>query len=242
MSGQWGRIELIGDRNREEFHPVVEFIEQFSPAPLIDTTENPATAELIVVLQSAPDQFSREEFLTLYDQNPLAQFVCAYGPWCDADGRTRDQWPFSIRVPVWRARQRCVEQNANRFLPLTASRDETFRIDFSHTNGDQTGFRVTDIDSPDRPLMMMLAEALGVHQPPPETENGWILFDIDPWTDARRNQIQQRLSTTVHSRILPLIGFPEPTLLQELRSLGLDRYWPKLAPLDELQRILCEEP
>lgn len=240
MSGQWGRIELIGDRNREEFQPVVEFIEQFSPVPLINTSADDVPAELIVVLQSSSDQFPSEEFLKRYAENPLAQFVCAYGPWCDADGRTRDQWPFSIRVPVWRARQRFTDQRSERFLPLTASRDETFRIDFSHSTEESNDFQVTQIDSPDRPLQKMLAEALGVNESQSSTGNDWTLFDIDPWTESRKHQLIERLKTAEGSRILPLIGFPEPTLLNELRSLGLTRFWPKLAPLTELRRILSE--
>ena len=65
---------------------------------------------------------------------PLARLVCGYGPWCASDGRTRDVWPLSIRVPAELAPRRVtleleVLAGTRWPLPLTASRDEIFLFD-----------------------------------------------------------------------------------------------------------------
>lgn len=232
----------MGNREREEFLPFVDLMEQFRPALLTDTCDESALPETIVVLQSAPDEFPGEEFLRLYETNPLARFVCVYGPWCDADGRNRDVWPFSIRVPVWRVRQRFHQDARTAILPLTAGRDETFRVDFAHCGKDRPHSRGFQIDSPDRALREMLADALGIEPVDTETEREgcWNLFDIDPWNEERRTNLVQSIQNHSAERVLPLVGFPEPTLLNELSSQGLNRYWPKLAPLGELMRLLID--
>jgi hypothetical protein len=64
----------------------------------------------------------------------LARLICCYGPWCASDGRTRDVWPLSIRVPTALASRRIdleleVLTGTRWPLPLTASRDEIFLFD-----------------------------------------------------------------------------------------------------------------
>lgn len=249
MSGQWDRIELVGDRNREEFLPIVERLDRFTPAPLTDNGHGTSkevkdgrdlssVPVTVVVLQSGPDQYPRGEFLRLHGENPLARFVCVYGPWCEADGRTRDDWPFSIRVPVWRAGPRLQVETNRSPPPLTASRDESFHADygeFIEVAGTRGGIQ---IDSPDGQLRRLLADALGIENGTGGTETSRMLFDIDPWTERRREELQSCLGKVGASSTLPLVGFPEPTLLQELRALGLKQYWPKLGTLHELQRTL----
>jgi len=230
----------MGNREREEFLPFVDLMEQFRPALLTDTCDETALPETIVILQSAPDEFPGEEFLKLYESNPLARFVCIYGPWCDADGRNRDLWPFPIRVPVWRVRQRFQQDARTVTLPLTAGRDETFRVDFAYCKQEQLQSQAFRIDSPDRALREMIADALGIEPVDSKTEREGCIhfFDIDPWNRERRETLAQLIQNEGAARVLPLVGFPEPTLLNELNSLGLNRYWPKLAPLGELIRLL----
>lgn len=237
VSGQWGRVELLGDRDREEFLPVVETLARFTPAPLTDVKTSP---ELVVVMQSSPDEFSRGTFEDLFRKNPLAQFLCVYGPWCDGDGRNREEWPASMRVPVWRATTRISRTTSPiAGLPLTATRDEIFRHEFGGCAVSRKIRGEVRIDTADRALEKMLIDALGGEASIPDQSEPWILFDVDPWTERRREELMRRVESHP-CRVLPLLGFPEPGLSRELREMGIARSWAKLSPLAELLDVLDE--
>jgi hypothetical protein len=90
--------------------------------------------DLVVVCQHWPDEFTGAEVRRLLGAFPLARFVCCYGTWCGSDGRTRDIWPLSTRVPAGVAARRIdleleVIAGTRPPLPLTASRDEIFLFD-----------------------------------------------------------------------------------------------------------------
>lgn len=83
---------------------------------------------------------------------------------------------------------------------------------------------------------MMLQQALEIEEPE-ESERGCVmLFDIDPWTERRRNEMLQKQSDSGVAGFLALIGFPEPTLIRELHSFGISTHWPKLSSLSELEQ------
>jgi hypothetical protein len=91
-------------------------------------------ADLIIVCQLLPDEYSPVDLRALLRTFPLARLVCCYGPWCASDGRTRDVWPLAVRVPAeFGARRIDLELqvlSGDRWpLPLTASRDEIFAFD-----------------------------------------------------------------------------------------------------------------
>lgn len=87
--------------------------------------------QLVLVCQQWPDEFAENDVWRLIGLYPLARLVCCYGPWCESDGRTRETWPLSVRVPVRSVADRIrreldVITGLVRPLPLTASRDEVF--------------------------------------------------------------------------------------------------------------------
>jgi hypothetical protein len=91
-------------------------------------------ADLVIVCQHWPDEYTAAEVRALLRAFPLARLVCCYGSWCGSDGRTRDVWPLAVRVPAeWAARRIDLELEVlagTRWpLPLTASRDEIFLFD-----------------------------------------------------------------------------------------------------------------
>jgi hypothetical protein len=91
-------------------------------------------ADLVVVCQHWPDEYTAAEVRSLLAAFPLARLVCCYGSWCSSDGRTRDVWPLAVRVPAeWAARRIDLELEVlagTRWpLPLTASRDEIVLFD-----------------------------------------------------------------------------------------------------------------
>jgi hypothetical protein len=86
-------------------------------------------ADLVVVCQHGPDEYTAAEVRAVLRAFPLARLVCCYGAWCSSDGRTRDVWPLAVRVPAeWAARRIDLElevlAGARWPLPLTAARDE----------------------------------------------------------------------------------------------------------------------
>lgn len=95
--------------------------------------------DLIVVCQEWSDQYSAEFVDGLITSQPLATLVCVHGAWCAADGRSRDMWPLSVRVPFWRAAARLRAVLAAHAkgdvaaLPYTASRHEIFAADYAPT-------------------------------------------------------------------------------------------------------------
>jgi hypothetical protein len=89
---------------------------------------------LVIICQLWPEEYTATEVRQLLGAFPLARLICCYGHWCASDGRTRDVWPLSIRVPAGLASRRIdleLEVLAGKRwpLPLTASRDEIFLFD-----------------------------------------------------------------------------------------------------------------
>ena len=90
--------------------------------------------DLVIVCQHWPDEYTVADVRRILRAFPLARLICCYGPWCASDGRTRDVWPLSVRVPADFSSARIdleleVLADARWPLPLTASRDEIFLFD-----------------------------------------------------------------------------------------------------------------
>jgi hypothetical protein len=85
--------------------------------------------DLVVVLESWPDEFPADHVHRLLTFAPLARVVCVAGFWCEAAGRTRRHWPPALHVPVWAAEARLryeidVLHGRCTAIPWTASREE----------------------------------------------------------------------------------------------------------------------
>lgn len=102
-------VLLLGDLSSAELLPVVAHVRgrirhghlreaQSVAQAILSYRPGSSPPELIIACQSWSDQFSPADIQRLMRWQPLAQLICCYGPWCDSDGRTRDAWPFSVRV------------------------------------------------------------------------------------------------------------------------------------------------
>ncbi|WP_237226700.1 hypothetical protein [Rubinisphaera sp. JC750] len=111
-------------------------VSSFSGLPaLLETVQQP-DFELIVILQSYPDQFPPADVERLIVRFPLARIICAFETLCLADGRRREIWPLAVRVPSWGLPERlerevAVLRKSAASLPLTATREEIVRFDSS---------------------------------------------------------------------------------------------------------------
>ena len=94
------------------------------------STTNAAEPELIVITQNFSDQFCPTEIDQLLSKHPISRILSVYGPLSVSDGRTRDLWPHSLRIPHWKLSQRIEQELAvltgnAPAIPLTATREET---------------------------------------------------------------------------------------------------------------------
>lgn len=90
--------------------------------------------DLVIVCQHWPEEYTVADVRQILGAFPLARLICCYGAWCASDGRTRDVWPLSVRVPADSSPARIdleleVLADLHWPLPLTASRDEIILFD-----------------------------------------------------------------------------------------------------------------
>lgn len=128
-------VLLIGRPERGEFAPIRAEIKAARLQPeYVDIRRAPAQAplaDLWIVCQSWPDEFSPAEALDIVAACSTSRLICVYGAWCASDGRTRSVWPAAVRTPVAEFAARLqfelrVIAGHVPPLPLTAARDECF--------------------------------------------------------------------------------------------------------------------
>jgi hypothetical protein len=128
MQGVERRVEELARDNCD-----VRIFSNVSEA-LANASVNTWHPDLVIVCQQWPDEYTTADVRQLLGAFPLARLICCYGAWCASDGRTRDVWPLSSRVPATFAARRIdleleVLAGTRWPLPLTASRDEIFLFD-----------------------------------------------------------------------------------------------------------------
>lgn len=92
-------------------------------------------ADLVLVFQHWPDEFTDADVHRLIAACPLARIIVCQGPWCASYGRTRNLWPAAVCVfaeeAIDRLHRECEVLAGQRApLPLTAGLDEIFA--FNH--------------------------------------------------------------------------------------------------------------
>ena len=211
--------------------------------------------DLIVVVQSWPDEVTRQEIDRLSRFAPLARWVVCCGSWCESDGRTRDLWPLAVRVPLRSAMSRlqhewrllCGENVAS--LPMSASREETFAIDHPEPGGGVAARSLSVIVcSPDPEYRRYLHELLVQAGHTVDCEVGAkrdrvdanspprvFLLDVDPWSEQQRADVLELSDRFPNDRIVGLMSLPSPEATAELMELGVVDVLPKLG---DQQRIV----
>lgn len=133
------RIVIIGDTTRAEFGAIVDFVSSLAGSQSFSTTNaalsdpHLSRADLIVALESHPDEYSLVEIESLFAASPVARVVCCYGQWSESAGRTRKIWPVALRVQAVAAVARLEREwglitgsDSEFRLPATGNREETF--------------------------------------------------------------------------------------------------------------------
>lgn len=246
------QILIIGEVNRAEVAALMEWIpETLQGATLTEWTgiaeaigyieRTQQQPDLIIVIQSHPDEYSRSEVDALGLLVPLARWVVCCGAWCESEGRTRQLWPLAVRVPLRSAMSRirdewrllCGEDVSP--LPLSGSREEAFAAD--HPSLEKASGQVTVlVDSPDREYARYLCELLAeagheVHRTAASSD--WsprvILFDLDPRGSARRKVADELQERHPFSQFIGLMSMPEVESIDD---------YPVIPKLGSQQQIL----
>ncbi len=253
---------LIGQVNRAEAKPLAEWLaaalqpadqQHFSDltSALSETERTNWIPDLIVIVQSWPDEFSPSEIASLFTFAPLARVVVAYGAWCESDGRNRHLWPLAVRVLLHSAAARIErewrllhDERGIEPLPLSASREEVFTVDhppLAKTLSPQTVLVVSP-DPAYRRYLHELLESAGhaVHStetPASAPQPTAILFDADPWDEARADQLENLLQHHPTANTIALMSLPHPEHEAAIIALGISSVSPKLG---DQSRILSE--
>lgn len=244
---------IVGQVKRAEAKPLAEWLATaLQPADtkhftdlttaLSETWRTNWIPDLIVIVQSWPDEFSPSEIASLFAFAPLARVVVAYGAWCESDGRNRHLWPLAVRVPLRSAAARIErewrllhEERGLELLPLSASREEVFAAD--HPPLAKTSLPETVlVASPDpayrRYLNDLLVSAGHIICPIDEQTSGSqptvVLFDADPWNEAQADQLRSLCRRHPTASTIALMSLPLPEHGVTIVGLGASAVLPKL--------------
>ncbi|MFO1022265.1 MAG: hypothetical protein U0903_16465 [Planctomycetales bacterium] len=242
--GNWSRSEFLA-LQREGLEETTPFSGEFLPdgQELLSSLRDASFPDLMLVAQSWPDEYSPHTIDRLIRLAPLTRWICCYGAWCDADGRTRDLWPPGCRVPAWRflprLRQelRALSLGDISLLPLTGSREEIFAQDYA-SSPFQSALTVR-VDSPDRTyadFLSHLCRSWGMALNPSAPD--LILFDLDPECDPRAEACLRLRQEFPQATILGLRGFSHSDQETVWKSRGVSRVVSKLSPLSELANLI----
>ncbi len=243
------QVIVIGPTSAPRFFNVVSSLHalvaqaDITQCTTLCETRTASPADLVLILQSWPNEFSRAQMLALIDLHPLARLIVAYGPWCDSDGRTRDIWPNAMRVSIAEAPDRLGREidditRCRQPLPLTASREETYEHRLSEQRrSTPSAFRVCVIstDAAIRDWLRDVLEDAGhtVHDSI-DTSCDLIAWDADPWATTGRERLAKFLPRCVGNPLIALTGFLRHHEVRELLSAGITRVLPKVINNDSL--------
>lgn len=261
-------VTIIGPQRRE-FLDVLRFLSQLSPScqlahferlsdALNSDPSNLDDADLVVVLQSHSDQYGRREAERLIGRTVFGRLLCCYGPWCESDGRTREIWPDSIRVPL-RLANALIEKELNDCvtgdlpIPPTASRDEVFTHRLRKVSEQRHRAELQQpvnaaVVGPDRILRRMLSMQLtdlgirslniplievqpGVPVVMKETSRGpvhLVLHDLDPWCPLTEASLTAARRMFPSAAVWGIASMPDGGLATETADCKLKRIVPKL--------------
>ena len=104
------RVVLCGIPDTAEYQAVLAAVRLQLPQETIGQMESLAEfrewlsqhelPELIVLVQAWPDEFHFTELMAVPGIGPYSRVICTYGPWCISDGRSRQDFPLAVRIPV----------------------------------------------------------------------------------------------------------------------------------------------
>ena len=207
--------------------------ESIAQALSVVVTDEP---DLVVVIQSRPDQYSASEAQQLLSHLPLTRLIVCHGPWCSGDGRNRDIWPLATRISHTGFFARLADEiealaGFSNALPWTAGRDEIAAAELSTPTLQPEPRFTFFLDSADAQFQRMFASqllALGGHAVALQ-DTDVLLIDIDPWSTAMSQHIAGLISRATACRTFLLTGSPDAIPSEVVEGAGPTSVIDKLA-------------
>jgi hypothetical protein len=203
-----------------------------------------AEPEFVVVSQACSDQYSEREVNQLVARFPRSRLICSYGPWCCSDGRNRQIWPLSVRVPAQSFTRRfqleyAFAKSRKERLPLTLSRSELFELDFGFASRKPANSKSVAVDSPDAVWTKMICTSLQAHGldarvSGERVEADAIIFDADPWDDQREWRLTELRQGHSFANLILCTGSPLMEAESAMVFASPLPQWFKLGPLCDL--------
>jgi hypothetical protein len=263
------RVVLCGDARTAEFEAALRYAIEVTAlesitcvstfAHLRESLIEDGHPDLLVIVQTWSDEFHFDELLTLPGIGPYSHIICCYGPWCASDGRSRQNFPLALRVPVehlsatlskqWRH----ILSGSGPSLDWTAGRDEVFQYQY----GRRSVISVENgRDSHAAPPATKTQPSVQIHCADRELSNLWletlksagmmtggtadqaneqhILWDVDVWSDSIADEWQRLLVQSPATHIIAVAGFITADLSTKMCAAGARRVTSKLIPLDSI--------
>lgn len=251
------QILIIGKQNPAEAPPLTEYLPiTFAPSNVLYESDIPRAMrllqqthlipDLIVVIETHPDEYSRSDIDQLTVHAPLARWVVGYGDWSESAGRTRDLWPMAVRIPMRSIGPRLQQEwdllngKSATPLPMSGSREEIFGADYQWRHQPTEPATVL-IKSPDPEYRRYLAEFITeaghtVFDKSTNASPDAILCDLDPWDTARQQIVEHLQEQHPGVSMIGLMSLPLTTLLDEMEIHVL----PKLGNQQQLLEAIAQ--
>lgn len=243
------RVALIGDGDRAEMRPIADWLAQQTAGAELHRAGsikeflahqvNKRPADLIVLLESQPDDYTAADVSALFAAAPIGRIVCCAGAWSESAGRTRKTWPLALRVPAVSAIARLerewrhvLNQSQEIPLPPTASREEWFAAHHPGLpEGPRNGKRVLVV-SPDAAYRQWLVDCLATAgcavMDDIRSACDVLLWDVDPWSATRQDDLRRQMAASAPTTVIAVSGWVTPELTDELVNAGVGTVLPKL--------------
>lgn len=223
------RIVLVCDTETAEFQAISFELLLTIPDALYRLVDNLQQLEtdlqnedypdLILVIQTWSDEFLFSRLLAIPGIGLSTRLICVTGPWCGGDGRSRQDWPFALRIPLenfavelrsfadhWKSRKSGRLATPSLPLPWTAGRDEVFAARY------MTGVAHTDRPVDNKPRRRLVIDSLDLELRRVWQDyfqkSGYVILDhLRSFTTQRIHQSDSTSSAATHdgrSKLAPI--------------------------------------
>lgn len=221
-------VLLAGDAEHYEFDPLRAWCRDHA---MVVRDEANQRADLILICQTRPSQFSQAFVERLHALAPLASLLAILGSWCEGETRTGSPWHGVERVFWYEAVAHLNVRLAQRSL-LAVVRTQTMaeRIAgggaWCSSQPRGTAVVVAHSISALQPLLDV-CEQLGYIAHGQRLVDAWshsppqlVVWDADDATGSWLTALQERRSQWPAATFVALLNFPRRNEIEQLQSLG----------------------
>lgn len=239
-------IEQLLNQRSELHHAEIRHHSQLETA-LRWTVQERWIPELVLLASGHSYAWSEQEFVDLWNALPLSRWIVVNDGWSRSAFRhlswlpsicciPRERFSIRLRQELSVLRGRTVAQ------PLTASLEETFQRDAELPSGiSLKGLRV-GVFTADRDLrgwLRILFEQFEATNVPLEQKPSAVIWDLDPWNDDRKTQLEIYRRRDPDCLILGLRNTVHELSTLDAEQQGVDHLLPKQLGTSAIVELLA---